>query len=190
MQITVGAQPITVNALGRIFITGNNQTHTVEIVRASDNVVVASVAISMTGGTNGTFKYVNLTTPVRLAANTSYYIVSQETKNKDAWYDSDTTVTSTSLATVNGRVTSSNGTSWSTAGAVPGNVYVPLDFKYQVLNVNLTGKIDFTNIGLMGHSRGGQGVLAAYNIYRNPSIDARGAMNPPWSSRILGNERQ
>src|SRR6185436_19424459 len=133
------------------------------------------------------FKYVNLTTPVRLAANTSYYIASQETKNKDAWYDSDTTVTSTSLATVNGRVTSTNGTSWSTAGAVPGHVYVPVDLKYQVLNVNLTGKIDFTNVGLMGHSRGGQGVLAAYNLYRNSSIDPRAT--PPdiaWGTRIPG----
>src|SRR5204863_3527690 len=141
----------------------------------------------MTGGTNGTFKYVTLTTPVRLAANTSYYVVSQETKNKDSWYDSNTTVSSTPLANVNGRVTSSNGTSWDTSGAVPGNVYVPVDLRYQVLSVNLTGKIDFTNVGLMGHSRGGQGVLAAYNLYRTPSIDPRATpADITWSSRIPG----
>jgi len=96
------------------------------------------------------------------------------------------------LATVNGRVTSTNGTSWSTSGAVPGHVYVPLDFKYQVLSVNLTGKLDFANVGLMGHSRGGQGVLAAYNLYRNSSIDSRGIPSPPntpninWASKIPG----
>jgi hypothetical protein len=111
------------------------------------------------------FRYVDVVPTVRLAANTIYYIVSQETKNKDSWYDSDTTVTSTSLApitlaTVDGRVTSTDGTSWSTSGAVPGHVYGPLDFKYQILSVNLMGKIDFTNVGLMGHSRGGQGVRA------------------------------
>jgi hypothetical protein len=187
MQITVGAQPITVHTLGRIFITGNNQTHTVKIVRASDGIDVpnGSVSIPMTGGTNGNFKYVNLATPVRLDANTSYYIASQETKNKDAWYDSNTTVTSTSLATVDGRVTSSNGTSWNTAGAVPGQVYVPLDLKYQVLSVNLTGKVDPTNVGLMGHSRGGQAVRAAYNLYRDPNIDSRGTFIP-WSTRVPG----
>jgi hypothetical protein len=193
MQITVGAQPITVSTLGRIFITGNNQTHTVKIVRASDGTDMpnGSVAIPMTGGTNGVFKYVNLPTPITLGANTSYYVVSQETKNKDSWYDSDTTVATTSLATVNGRVTSSNGTSWSTAGAVPGYVYVPVDLKArvaQVLSVDLTGKIDFTNVGLMGHSRGGQGVLAAYNLYRNPGIDPRATPSPDvnWPSRIPG----
>jgi hypothetical protein len=192
MKITVGSQAITVSSLGRIFVTGNNQTHTVKIVRASDSTDVpgGSVAISMTGGTNGTFKYVNLAAPVALSANTSYYIASQETKNKDAWYDSNTTVVTTALATVDGRVTSTNGTSWSTAGAVAGHPYVPVDFKARVtpvLGVDLTSKIDFSNVGLMGHSRGGQGVRAAYNLYRNPSIDPRA--NPAdinWSSRIPG----
>jgi hypothetical protein len=187
MQITVGPQAITVYSLGRIFTTGNNQSHTVEIVRASDNVVVATVAIAMTGGTNGQFKYTNLATPVRLAANTSYYIASSETKNKDKWFDSNTSITSTSLATVNGRVTSTDATNWSTAGAVPNQVYIPLDFKYQVLNINLTGKLDFTNVGLMGHSRGGQGMLAAYNLYRNSAIDPRDTpADIVWSNRIPG----
>jgi len=192
MKITVGPQPISVSSLGRIFVTGNNQTHTVKIVRASDSIDVpgGSVAIAMSGGTNGAFKYVNLPAPVTLSANTSYYIASEETKNKDAWYDSDTTVVTTSLATVDGRVTSTNGTSWSTSGAVPGHPYVPVDFKARVapaLTVDLTSKIDFSNVGLMGHSRGGQGVLAAYNLYRNPSIDPRSTpADINWSSRISG----
>jgi hypothetical protein len=185
MQITVGSQAITVYSLGRIFVTGSNQTHSLQIVRASDNLVVGSVSISMTGGTNGQFKYANLATPVRLAANTSYYIASSETRNKDKWYDSNTSVTSTSLATVNGRVTSTNGTTWSTSGGVPNQVYIPLDFKYQILNVNLANKLDFTNVGLMGHSRGGQGVLAAYNLYRNSGIDPRDTpADIMWSNRI------
>jgi hypothetical protein len=187
MKITVGPQPVTVYALGRIFISGNTGTHTVKLVRASDSVDLASVSLPMSGGTAGQFKYLNLTTPIRLAANTSYYVASKEVNNGDYWYDSNTTVTSTSVATVNGRVTSTNGTTWDTSGAVPGNVYVPVDLKYQVLSVNLTGKVDFTNVGLMGHSRGGQGVRAAYNLYRTPSIDPRAT--PPdiaWSTRIPG----
>ena len=187
MKITTGSQPITVRALGRIFVSGNTDTHTVKIVRVSDNVTMGSVSLPMTGGTAGQFKYLNLASPVTLAANTAYYVASQEVKNGDSWYDSNTTVTSTTAATVNGRVTSSNGTTWSTTGAVPGNVYVPVDLKYdtQVLGVNLAGKIDFSNVGLMGHSRGGLGVRAAYNLYRDPSIDSRGTIIP-WSTRIPG----
>jgi len=112
MKITVGPQPVTVYSLGRIFVSGNTGTHTVKLVRASDSATLASVSIPMSGGTAGQFKYANLATPIRLAANTSYYVASQEVKNGDYWYDSNTVVTSTSVATVNGLVTSTNGTSW------------------------------------------------------------------------------
>ncbi|MFZ0062361.1 MAG: hypothetical protein WAL47_10020, partial [Pyrinomonadaceae bacterium] len=104
MKITVGAQPIKVYSLGRIFVSGNTGTHTVKLVRASDSVDLASVSIPMSGGTAGQFKYANLATPVTLAANTSYYIASKEQKNGDYWHDSNTVVSSTSAATVNGRV--------------------------------------------------------------------------------------
>lgn len=191
MKITVGAQPITVYSLGRVFVSGNTGTHTVKIVRASDSTDVpnGSVPISMTGGTPGVIKYANLATPVTLAANTSYYIASKEVKNGDYWHDSNTAVISTPAATVNGRVTSTNGSTWDTSGGVLGQAYVPVSFKYQALSVNLTGKIDFTNVGLMGHSRGGQGVRAAYNLYRTSSIDPRDSpADIVWSSttRIPG----
>jgi len=185
MSITTSSQPITVHALGRIFVSGNTGTHTVKIVRASDGAEVASTSIAMTGGTAGAFQYANLASPVTLAANTNYYIASQETASGDSWYDSNTSVSASSLAAVNGRVSSADGTTWSTAGATAGQVYGPLDLKFQVVSVNLTGKIDFANVGLMGHSRGGQGMRAAYNLYRTPSIDPRGT-NISWSSRIPG----
>lgn len=35
------------------------------------------------------------------------------------------------------------------------------------LGVDLRNKLDFHNVGLLGHSRGGEGVRAAYNLYRN-----------------------
>lgn len=48
---------------------------------------------------------------------------------------------------------------WSTAGGAP---------KSLGLGTNgLIGKIDFGNVGLLGHSRGGEGVRAAYNLYRD-----------------------
>jgi hypothetical protein len=45
------------------------------------------------------------------------------------------------------------------------------------LGIDLRGKLDFSNIGLMGHSRGGQGVRAAYNLYKS---------GPAWQARIPG----
>jgi len=45
------------------------------------------------------------------------------------------------------------------------------------LGVDLKGKLDFSHVGLMGHSRGGEGVRAAYNFYRD-----RGS---PWPARIV-----
>jgi len=45
---------------------------------------------------------------------------------------------------------------WSTHGGAPSS-----------LGVDLRGKLDFTQVGLMGHSRGGEGVRAAYNLYND-----------------------
>jgi hypothetical protein len=45
------------------------------------------------------------------------------------------------------------------------------------LGVNLTGKLDLTQVGLMGHSRGGEGVRAAYQQY--------GVSGSPWPARIV-----
>jgi hypothetical protein len=51
------------------------------------------------------------------------------------------------------------------------------------LGFNLAGKLDFSNVGLMGHSRGGEGMRAAYNYYLNPALPARGK---DWQAAIPG----
>ena len=62
-----------------------------------------SVSINTAAGSasNG-FKYAALAAPITLAANTAYYVVSQETSGADQWYDFNTTLTTTAVATVNG----------------------------------------------------------------------------------------
>src|SRR5262249_21489132 len=49
------------------------------------------------------------------------------------------------------------------------------------LGVELQGKLDLSHVGLLGHSRGGEGVRAAYKLYSDSSDP-----NPvnPWSNRI------
>lgn len=45
------------------------------------------------------------------------------------------------------------------------------------LGVDLRSRLDFSQVGLMGHSRGGEGVRAAYNLYKDNGS--------PWPNRIL-----
>ncbi|WP_148213089.1 hypothetical protein [Methylocella silvestris] len=54
---------------------------------------------------------------------------------------------------------------WNNRGGAP-----------KTLGFNMMGKLDFAHIGLMGHSRGGEGVLAAYNLYNDP--------DSPWPKLI------
>ncbi len=44
------------------------------------------------------------------------------------------------------------------------------------LGFDLKGTLDFSQVGLMGHSRGGEGVLAAYNLYNG--------LDSPWPYRF------
>jgi hypothetical protein len=130
MKFTVGATPLTVTGLGRIYVSGSG-THTVKLVAAGTGADVpgGSVALPLAGGTAGQFSYAALGSPVTLAANTAYYLVSAETSGGDPWYDLDTTITSTSVGSNNGPVYGSG--SWTVIGSLAGQAYVPVNFKYQ-----------------------------------------------------------
>ncbi len=57
---------------------------------------------------------------------------------------------------------------WSTTGGAPKSLGLG--------ERGLVGKIDFDNVGLFGHSRGGEGMRAAYNLYRDPES--------PWPAKV------
>jgi hypothetical protein len=59
---------------------------------------------------------------------------------------------------------------WASTGGAPASLGLGPD--------GLLGKIDFANVGLFGHSRGGEGVRAAYNLY----LDS----GSPWPAKIPG----
>ena len=112
-QFTVGSTPVTVYGVGRIVASGNTQTHTVKLVNANGtDVPGGSASVATTGGTVGQYKFANLANGVTLLANTTYYLVSQETAGGDQWYDYGP-VSSTSVASVNAPVyTDSSITMW------------------------------------------------------------------------------
>lgn len=133
-KFTVGSSPVTVSALGLWVIAGTvGAAHTVKLVAASSGSDVAggSVTINTTGAPAGAFKYVSLTSPITLTANTSYYLVASEPGGGEIWLSNDSTMTVTSVATAAGTVynTSTTGGTW-VEGPTAGQNYVGLDFQY------------------------------------------------------------
>ena len=118
MSITVGSSSLTVSALGRIFAPGDTGSHTVKIVNAanSQDVSGGSATVSMSDGTAGNFVYANLPATVTLSANTSYYILSQETAGGDQWYDVNTTIQTTNVASETSGVWSPDGANYNLFG--------------------------------------------------------------------------
>ena len=131
MEFTVSATPLSVTSLGRYVAPGDTGTHTVKLVQANGaDVPGGSVTVNTAAGTPGLYAYANLASPVALSANTTYYLVSQETAGGDSWYDLGP-VTSTSVAQVVGPVYSNGGGNLVTVSGLPNYSYVPVSFTYQ-----------------------------------------------------------
>jgi hypothetical protein len=64
-----------------------------------------------------------------LSAGTAYYLVSQETDGGDTWYNNNTTVQTTAVATESSDVWGYGAGQWYPGGA-PGTTFVPVDFQY------------------------------------------------------------
>jgi hypothetical protein len=129
MTVTVGSNSLAVSTIGRICVSGNSQTHTVEFVNASTGTPLTggSASVNMAGCTPGQFVYSPIS--VTLNAGATYYLVSQETNGGDKWYN-DGTVSSTSDGSVAGYVYSANATGpWSPTAAA-NTAFVPPNFQY------------------------------------------------------------
>jgi hypothetical protein len=140
MKITVKAAPIIINELGRWVISGNAGTHTLKLVDAATGVDVpgGSVSVAMAGATAGQFQYATLAAPVTLAANTAYYLVSQEVSGGDQWYEANSALTfDTSMATTQSVSTANNGANWYLYNS--NCSFGPLSFKYSVPTAFVTG---------------------------------------------------
>lgn len=128
-NLSVGANDLSVNALGRWCVTGNTGTHTLQLINAGTATVVPGslATINMAGCTPGTFAYTLLVTPVTLYAGGSYFLVSGETSGADQWYNS-LPLETTSAAQLTNSVYLNNG-AWLYMGG-PNTGYVPLNIWY------------------------------------------------------------
>jgi RHS repeat-associated protein len=88
LYFVVGNTPLTVSGLGRWVVAGNASSHGVALFTAAGNQISGgSVTVSTAGVPSGQFAYATLATPVTLAANTGYCLMTQETSGGDQWYD-------------------------------------------------------------------------------------------------------
>ena len=131
MEFTVGATPLSVSSLGRYVVAGNSGMHALKLVNASTGADVpgGSVTVSLAGAAPGTYQYGLLGSAVTLTANTSYYLLTQETAGGDA-FDDLGAVTPTSVATVNGPAYVDGLGHYVPVTTLPGNAYGPVNFQY------------------------------------------------------------
>jgi hypothetical protein len=129
LRLRVGTNPLAVQSLGRIYLSGNTQNHELRLVEVASGSTVASVIWTPAGGVDKQIKYVALAAPVTLAANAEYNLASQESLGGDRWYNSSTVVSTTSAGAVSSAVYSSNGKIWQTTGSA-GHTYGPVSLQY------------------------------------------------------------
>jgi hypothetical protein len=169
-QFTVGPSPITVTALGRWVISGNNQAHTLSIVRAADLAPMGSVSVPTSGATPGAYAY-GTVTPFTLAASTSYYMMTTEVIGGDNWYgDTGSTMTTTGAAIINNSEYSSDSVTYNVGVAAS---YGPVNFKYQSTPANTMFSINLWSVAptytsgdaqLYAPATGSAGLLANFLV--------------------------
>src|SRR6185369_16904131 len=139
-----------------------------------------------------------LATPVILSANTSYYLVSQETLGGDVWANETTTVTTKSVATCNGAMYNSTGSWTFRVGA--NTTFGPLDFLYATANqaptVSITSPSNgatFTapaNISINSTASDSDGTISKVELFNGSTLlgtDTTSPYNFTWNSVAAGN---
>ena len=153
MRIKVGNSPIYLTALGRMVLAGNTESHKIKIVESKnpevqreDNEALGQVVVATKEKPENQFVYSALATPVKLEANKTYYLVSEETYGGDFYYSSiwdnkKTTLTTENVASVLGGVYWWTGTKLWTYQALANEGDGPLDFKYTLESSSGSGNL-------------------------------------------------
>jgi hypothetical protein len=132
MKITIGTNPLIVNALGRWCYPGNGRPHTLKLVKADTGVEVPnSIAnISMASAPVGMMLYGGLPNPVTLNASTAYYLLCQE--NTEVFFNAGSSISVRTDARCDGPVSIAASGSLTFSTGMSNRCAGPLDFKYIV----------------------------------------------------------
>ena len=165
MSVQVGTSPLVVSTVGRFYLAGNNQPHTLKWVLALTGKDVPGGSVTFTPtGVSGQFSYATLASSITLLPNTLYYLVSHEQAGGDLWYDLNTQLTSTADGSLHGGIWSSDTTppSWGPTGA-SNNTYVPVDFRYQNAAAQAQVQVQAQNL-----AAGAITSIMSVRVYPNP----------------------
>lgn len=135
MAIEIGAVPFKIQTLGRGFNLGLTGIHEVRLIDGATQAEIGHASVDMNSPEENGFKYAPLVPAdvtvqeVIVAADSTYYIVSQEFNGGDEFYDQNTIVqTRPEAKVVSGVYTDSPG-SYSLVGA-EFHSYGPVSFQY------------------------------------------------------------
>lgn len=135
----ITTQAILVTHLGRIRLTGNSASHTVNILVNADGggwggSLAGSVSVDVSSGTVGTWIYTALGSPVAIASGINCAILSQELSGGDNFWDdnSGAGIIHNAGATILGPIFGDNvnGESFTRHLSDNDDAYVPPNFKY------------------------------------------------------------
>ena len=134
MGFQTAASTMTLRELGRWFDKDVNGSHSMRIVAAAAPTVILATAViaKSAASTKNEFVYAPVASPITLAANTDYYVVSDEDATTDPFHDSDLTRVSilNSAAGVKEYAVFGDDAGNYTTAPTTGAAYGPVDFKY------------------------------------------------------------
>ncbi|MBV8729266.1 MAG: hypothetical protein JO336_05605, partial [Acidobacteriia bacterium] len=171
MNVKIGNAPLIVTNLGRFVAPGNSQVHELQIIDAATGQPIGSpTQVDTSQGTVGTFIYGVLPKPITLNANSTYYILSHETGNGDAYYNTATVVQTTTDATLVGPAYGPDGGPFVGVTSA-NNPYGPVDFSYTVL---VSASVSPTAVSLFN----GQTQQFSASVISNGSTAVTWSINP------------
>jgi hypothetical protein len=132
MEILVGANSLNIQEVGRVRAPGNVQQHAIKIVDKTSLTDLTTVILDTVGGMDGKMQTAPVPNPVTLNKNSSYYIISKEIAGGDLFYQDDSTVQTTGVATVVNAIKGDQIGPYITSGG-PNHSFGPVTFKYTVL---------------------------------------------------------
>jgi hypothetical protein len=132
MEIMVGANFLAIHEVGRVRAPGNVQQHAIKIVEKTTLTDLTTVILDTAGGTDGTMQTAPVPNPVTLNKNSSYYIISKEIGGGDLFYQDDSTIQTTGVATAVNAIKGDQIGPYIPSGG-PNHCFGPLTFKYTVL---------------------------------------------------------